>query len=111
MTPEPIRRPPVMATKTLTAALVERLRRSPPKTGRIEIWDAKTRGLCLRISPSGEATWSLRYKPRNGGGYQRHKLGLLSEMGLADARERAARLRVDVADGADPQRTRRAKRA
>ena len=100
-----------MATETLTVALVERLRRSPPPTGRTEIWDARTRGLCLRISANGEATWSLRYMPRDGGGYRRITLGPLSLLGLADARERAARLRVEVADGADPQSTRVARRA
>jgi integrase len=100
-----------MATETLTAALVDRLRRAPPEAGRVEIWDAKTRGLCLRISANGVGAWSLRYMPRNGGGYRRITLGPLSELGLADARERAARLRVEVADGADPQQARIARRA
>ena len=60
-----------MPKETLTAARVEQLKRTPPKTGRVEIWDAKTPGLCLRISTNGSATWSLRYRPRNGGGKQR----------------------------------------
>jgi integrase len=100
-----------MATETLTAALVDRLRRAPPEAGRVEIWDAKTRGLCLRISADGGGTWSLRYMPRDGGGYRRITLGSLSELGLADARERAARLHVEVADGADPQQARITRRA
>jgi integrase len=99
-------------TYPLTAALVDRLRRSPPRTpSRIEYWDAKTPGLCLRVSASGAATWSLRYRPHSGGSYQRASLGALPAVGLADARAYANRLRVEVAGGADPQRERMAKRA
>jgi integrase len=100
-----------MPTENLTAARVNRLKRTPPKAGRVEVWDAKTPGLCLRISATGAASWSFRYRPRNGGRYQRVTLGALSALGLADARERAARHRVGVTDGADPQRERMAKRA
>jgi hypothetical protein len=96
-----------MPKETLTAARVEQLKRTPPKTGRVEIWDAKTPGLCLRISTNGSATWSLRYRPRNGGGKQRITLGPADTLGLADARDRAARLRLEVANGGDPQRDRR----
>ena len=61
-----------MPTEALTAALVDRLRRAPPRIpGRVEYWDSKTPGLCLRISATGVATWSLRYRPRQGSGYQR----------------------------------------
>ena len=56
-----------MPTEALTAALADRLRRKPPKTGRVEYWDSKTPGLCLRISANGVATWTFRYRPRNGG--------------------------------------------
>ena len=100
-----------MPKETLTAARVEQLKRTPPKTGRVEIWDAKTPGLCLRISANGSATWSLRYRPRNGGGKQRITLGPADTLGLADARDRVSRLRVDIADGGDPQRDRMNKRA
>jgi integrase len=100
-----------MPTEALTAARVDHLKRTPPKRGRVEVWDAKTPGLILRISASGVATWSLRYRPREGGGYQRVTLGALPAVGLADAREHANRLRVNVAAGGDPQRDRMAKRA
>ncbi len=101
-----------MPTFALTAALVERLRRTKtPSLARVEYWDAKTPGLCLRVSASGAATWSFRYRPRDGGGYQRVTLGALPAVGLADARDHASRLRLDVAGGSDPQRERMAKRA
>jgi integrase len=100
-----------MPTAALTAALVDRLRRKPPKTGRAEYWDEKTPGLCLRVSANGAATWTLRYRPRDGGPQRRASLGALPAVGLADAREHAARLRLDVAKGADPQHERMARRA
>jgi integrase len=101
-----------MPTEALTAALVDRLRRAPPRTpGRVEHSDSKTPGLCLRISATGAATWTFRYRPRNGGGYQRVTLGAPPAVGLADAREHAARLRGEMAGGSDPQRDRMARRA
>ena len=100
-----------MPTEPLTAALADRLRRKPPETGRVEYWDSKTPGLCLRISANGVATWTFRYRPRNGGPQRRASLGTLPAVGLAHAREQAARLRLDVAKGTDPQRERMAKRA
>jgi len=99
-----------MPTENLTAASIERLQRNPPQSGRLEVWDAKTAGLCLRISATGVASWSYRYRPRAGSGYQRVTLGTVSDIGLADARERAARYRASILDGADPQRERVARR-
>ena len=94
-----------MAIVELTAAFLKSIR--PPPTGRLEIWDGKTEGLCLRLSSTGVATWSFRYRPRNGSGYERITLGPLKALSLADARERAARHRVSVLDGGNPQQDRR----
>jgi integrase len=66
--------------------------------------------LCLRIGANG-ASWSFRYRPRNGGGFQRHTIGPWPAVGLADARERANRLRVDISGGGDPQREQMDRRA
>jgi integrase len=101
-----------MPTFPLTAAMVERLWRHPRRTpDRVEYWDAKTPGLCLRVSAGGAASWSFRYRPRNGAGYQRVTLGTLPAVGLADARDRAMRVRLEVTGGGDPQRELMAKRA
>jgi hypothetical protein len=70
----------------------------------------RKRGLCLRISATGSASWSYRYRPREGAGYQRITLGALDDLSLADARERVGRYRIKVTDGADPQRERKEKR-
>src|SRR4051794_2864758 len=99
-----------MPIVNLTAPYVDGLKRKPPQSGRVEIWDEKTPGLCLRLSATGAGSWSFRYRPREGSGYQRVTLGALASLTLADARERAGRHRVEVRDGADPQRERVAKR-
>lgn len=97
-----------MPAKTLTAATLQNLK--PPASGVAELWDTRSRGLCLRVFPSGRAAWSFRYRPKDGTGRRRIGLGEYPSIGLADARQRADRMRGNVADGADPQAERRAKR-
>jgi integrase len=97
-----------MPARALTSAFVQAL--SPPPSGITEYWDTKVAGLCLRVFSTGRASWSFRYRPRNGGARQRITLGSLADLSLAAARDRAARLRIEVADGADPQRDRQEKR-
>lgn len=94
----------------MTATYVAGLTAKPPEE-RVEVWDAKTPGLCLRVGSTGIGTWSFRYRPRAGSGYQRVTLGRLADLTLADARERAARHRVSVADGGDPQRELKARKS
>src|SRR3712207_31499 len=96
--------PSILLTSAFTRSL------SPPPSGITEYWDRKIGGLCLRVFSTGRARWSFRYRPRTGGPRQRITLGSLNDLSLADARDRAARLRIDVADGCDPQGERQAKR-
>ena len=73
-----------MPTEALTAALADRLRRATPeRPGRVEYWDSKTPGLCLRISANGAAAWTFRYRPRNGGALTRARFGAPPAVGLA----------------------------
>jgi integrase len=98
-----------MPVVLLTAQMIKGLR--PPATGRVEYWDVHTPGLCLRITANGAASWSFRYRPREGGKRnERVTFGSVSVLSLADARDRAARVRADVVDGGNPQLTRRQKR-
>jgi integrase len=83
----------------------------PPTVGAIEYWDAATPGLCLRVFASGRRSWSFRYRPREGGKKnERITFGSSEILSLADARDRAARVRAEVVDGGNPQLTRRQKR-
>jgi hypothetical protein len=97
-----------MPVVNLTAAKLQNLDLSSGKT--LELWDARTAGLCLRVLPSGRATWTVRYRPHSGDGYKRMTLGHYPAVGLADARARAERCRVQVSDGKDPQSERKEKR-
>jgi len=99
-----------MAVINMTAAFIRSLSSKPPDSGRVEYWDSQTAGLCLRVSPTGQGTWTFRYRPREGAGFQRITLGKLNELTLAEARERVLRHRVAVSDGGDPQSERKARR-
>jgi integrase len=98
-----------MPVLNLTAQFVKGVR--PPPEGRVEYWDTHTPGLCLRVTARGSASWSYRYRPREGGKQnERVTFGSADLLSLADARDRAARVRAEVVDGGNPQLTRRQKR-
>ncbi len=97
-----------MPAEALTAARLQQLK--PPVAGVLEMWDDRARGLCLRVFPTGRATWTFRYRPKSGDGRRRLGLGEYPSIGLAEARRRADRHRGTVSDGADPQAERRAQR-
>ena len=75
------------------------LRQSPAPN---EYWDSRVSGLCLRVSPAGRCTWSLRYRPKGSTSFRRLSLGRYPELGIKQARERAEAARVDISGGADP---------
>lgn len=98
-----------MPVLNLTAQFIKGLR--PPEAGVVEFWDAGMPGLCLRVFSSGRGSWSFRYRPREGGKKnERVTFGPLEALSLADARDRAAKVRADVVDGGNPQLTRRQRR-
>src|SRR5829696_126945 len=98
-----------MPVALLTAQMLKGLR--PPSSGRVEYWDTNTPGLCLRVTANGAASWSFRYRPREGGRRnERVTFGSASVLTLAEARDRAARIRAEVVDGGNPQLTRRERR-
>jgi integrase len=66
-------------------------------------------GLYLQISKFGTATWAFRY--RVGAKLRTAGLGSLDTWSLAEARERALKMRQQRADGIDPIDERRAERA
>jgi integrase len=66
-------------------------------------------GLYLQVSKSGSKSWVFRYAI---GGHKRDMgLGSIATFTLAEARERARKMRQLVADGIDPIDDRKAKRA
>src|ERR1044072_7771196 len=65
-------------------------------------------GLYLQVSKSGSKSWVFRYAL--GGRKRDMGLGSLATFSLAEARDRARRMRQLVADGIDPIDERKAKR-
>ncbi|MGI9485158.1 MAG: integrase arm-type DNA-binding domain-containing protein, partial [Geminicoccaceae bacterium] len=71
----------------------------------IDYFDSHTRGLSLRISPSGTKTWMLIYRAQTAAGpkLRRLSLGRYPALSLADARAEATRRQAGIMrDGTDP---------
>jgi integrase len=66
-------------------------------------------GLILQVKSPDNASWILRYE--RGGRERWHGLGPLHTVGLAEARERAKRARLQLLDGVDPVDAKRAAKA
>lgn len=90
-----------MATVKLTDKAVAAAKAEGGK--RLELWDATTPGLCLRVTEAGRKVFVYRYRTEDGR-QPRLTLGVYTPtaFGLSDAREAAARIRVQVQDGNDP---------
>lgn len=76
------------------------LRSLRPQASIVEYRDAATRGLILRLLPSGVRQWSVRY--RHAGKQRRAVLGEYPTLRLAKARIKASRTLLAARDGADP---------
>ena len=78
-----------------------RVRNLKPTPGRqIDLYDARIRGLAVRISPKGTKSFVVWY--RIGSKARRLTLGRFPTMSLAEARKRAQEALIQVADGKDP---------
>ena len=77
---------------------------SPPASGRLVIVDSETRGLTLRVTPSGIRSWSVRYRVR-GQNQQPQRTYTLPVgypmISLGDARQRAHAIRAAARAGRD----------
>ncbi len=88
-----------MPAKLLTDVEVRSLRTSLDQ--RLEIFDAKVRGLCLRVTPR-KKSWSFVYRARGSKKLRRYTIGDYPTWSLAEAREKALVLRRQIQDGNDP---------
>src|SRR3954454_433330 len=84
---------------------------APPAEGRLVVRDPACRGLELRLTapssrnPAGTRTWSLEVKVA--GRQRRFTIGPYPDVGLAEARRRAGKLRAEALEGRDPVEERR----
>jgi integrase len=76
-----------------------------PAADPYNVWDAKERGLVLRVQPTGHRAFKFVYSL--GGRPRWYSIG---SVGLGDARRIAARIRLAVAEGKDPVAERMAER-
>ena len=100
-----------MATMLLTKASVDEAVTRPR---RYEIFDTDLKGFGLRVSPSGEKTWIVRYRPGDGGRSVSKKIATIGKVGTLtpkQAREKAAKLLSSVKLGGDPAAEKAARRA
>src|SRR5215211_7073323 len=73
-----------------------------PNSGRIEFSDLACSGLEFRLTSSGAASWSFRYREPTTRRLTRLTIGAYPEIKLAKARRQADEYRAAVADGKDP---------
>lgn len=95
---------PAVTTKALTHTMVKAAKAAPGS--RLELWDASTPGLCLRVSDKGAKSWVLRYHSK-AGGQPRYKFGDARWMDLHAARAEAWRLKDEISKGNEPAVERR----
>ena len=97
-----------MAKVNLTDRAVTAAKAEPGQ--RLEIWDAMTPGLHLRVTDKGVKSWMLRYRTPDGR-QPRLKIGDAKRTSLRAARLEAGRLKDLIDKGADPQTEKRTARA
>jgi integrase len=88
-----------MATVKLTDRQVASARADEGQ--RLELWDAATPGLALRVTDQGRKTWIVRYRTADGR-QPRLTLGTYPTLSLAEARDRAGAAIRSARDGGDP---------
>ena len=96
-------------SKFMTEPTIAKMTRAP-KGRQIERFDSGADGLALRITDRGTKTWNICYHFPNAEGRRRHHrltLGYWPTLGVAEAREKARKVKSDVKSGIDP-RARRA---
>ncbi len=94
-----------MSRKLLTDRFVAGVRAD----ARANYFDQKTRGLALRVTPTGAKTWAFVYRVK-GSASEWDRLGTFPAMSLVDARKAANQRRAVVDAGRNPAEERRAER-
>jgi integrase len=74
------------------------------------LWDAKVRGLGLRVKPNDKRSFFIQYRNKNGRS-RRFTIGQYGRLTPDEARRKAQKLLASVIDGADPAAQRAADRA
>ena len=78
----------------------QQVRSARPKANPVDLRDGFSRGLVLKVLPSGQKVWTVRYRYR--GTQRRLQLGEYPQLSLAKAREKAEDMRTAIRKGQDP---------
>jgi integrase len=92
--------------RRLTDGFLKKLK--PRQQTSFLVWDEYTRGLVVRVEPTGSKSWMVYY--RSSGRPRWYRIGGATSIELKDARKLAGRILFQVAEGKDPQAERRAER-
>jgi hypothetical protein len=92
--------------RKLTEGFLKRLK--PREKTSFLVWDEYTRGLSVRVEPTGATSWMVYY--RSCGKPRWYRIGSASSIELKDARKLAGRVLFQVAEGKDPQAERKPER-
>jgi integrase len=102
-----------MPRRRLSKLFIDKIK--PPASGRAEYFDTAERGLVLRVTSSGHASWSVVYRVSRK--LKRYTIGPYAEGKAAreeftveQARERARQVKALVREGKDPAAAKRAGR-
>jgi hypothetical protein len=93
--------------RRLTEGFVNRLK--PRTETSFLVWDEYTRGLSVRVGPTGSKSWMVYYRASSK--VRWYRLGGTSSINLKDARRLASRVLFQVAEGKDPQAERTSERS
>src|SRR5215471_15587169 len=102
----PKRKPRRAPRKTKLTELA--VRKFQPASSNYLVWDSHTRGLALKVMPTGTKAWKAIYSFH--GRPRWLHLGDASVIGLADARLMTAEAMLAVARGKDPAAEKKAER-
>src|SRR5271154_3849928 len=91
--------------RKLTSLLLHHLK---PQAKAYIIWDTQQRGLAVRVEPTGYAAFKLIYRFHNRPRW--YHIGAVDAIALADARQMAAKLMLEVLSGQDPATEKKIKR-
>jgi hypothetical protein len=91
-----------MSTTKLISTDRELLGLQPNEAGRYDVYIKSARGLAIRVYPSGEKVFEVRYVAANGS-RRRMKLGTYPALKLADAKIQAGKFQNEVVEGRDPR--------
>jgi integrase len=94
--------------KQLTEAMLEKL--TPPKAGRLEIFDTIVPAMAVRVTANGAKTFVVRGRVRGHSAPIRVTVGDATGMKLKDAREAASDILKGFRAGVDPRETRKAEK-